>query len=239
MPEFTLHSPLSGESDATSLYEEDDKGVLDSKNEVQIEQNESSFESQYFRVDELWDDDVHAYKLIETVAPPGKAEHDEYIFYIRRSFDFDSKYIETVVDIKSKVLRNILQTVISSCKTVCLEEDAPKIDPDILFLYLEDIKKHYKKIKVKGRSNRKKTHEAAADGAMHLKCLIRYVEEDYKQVKEAVHPLIEAGNITFPLLWTLFRSEEIIYTSTYSALDEPRAFKVDNVTKESSLKQGT
>lgn len=54
-----------------------------------------------------------------------------------------------------------------------------------------------------------------------------------------MYPLIEAGNITFDLLWTLFRSDEIVYTSTYSVLDEPRAFKVDHVTKGSSCVKGT
>jgi len=54
-----------------------------------------------------------------------------------------------------------------------------------------------------------------------------------------LYPLIEAGNITFDLLWTLFRSDEIVYTSTYSVLDEPRAFKVDHVTKGSSCVKGT
>jgi hypothetical protein len=200
MPGFTLHSSSSGEPDATSLCEGDDEGVLDSKNEVQIDQKESPFKPQYFRVDELWDDKVHAYKLTETLAATGEAEHHGYIFNVRRSFDFVGEYVETVVDIKSKVLRNILQTVISSCKAICLQEETPKIDPDTFFLYLEDIKKHYKKIKVKSTSDRKKTYEAAADGAIHLKCLIRYVEEDYKQVKEVVYPLIEAGNIIFPLL---------------------------------------
>jgi hypothetical protein len=194
---------------------------------------------QYFRVDELWDDEVHAFKLTETVAATDEDKHGESIFQVRRRFDYDGKYTETVVDIKSKVLRNFLRTVMSSCKAVSLEEDTPTVDPDMFFLYLEDIKKHYKKMNGKSGSNRKPTHKAAAKGATHLKCLIGYVEQDYKRVDKALYPLIEAGNITFDLLWTLFRSDEIVYTSTYSVLDEPRAFKVDHVTKGSSRVKGT
>ena len=59
------------------------------------------------------------------------------------------------------------------------------------------------------------------------------------KIKKTLYPLLEAGKITFELLWTLFRSDTIIYTSTYSAPDEPRAFKVQYATKQSSFMKGT
>ena len=147
----------------------------------------SSSKPQYFRADELWDDEVHAYKLTETVAATDQDEYGECIFHVRRRFDYDGKYIETVVDIKSKVLRNILGAVMSSCNAISLEEDNPKINPDMFFLYLKDIKKHYQQIKVKNMSNKEKIHEATAKEAAHLKCLIRYVEQDYQRVKKALY----------------------------------------------------
>ena len=39
--------------------------------------------------------------------------------------------------------------------------------------------------------------------------------------------MLESKKITFDLLWAVFRSNEIIYTPTYSTDDEPRAFKLD------------
>lgn len=53
-----------------------------------------------------------------------------------------------------------------------------------------------------------------------------------------MYSLIEASNITFDLLWTLFQSDEILYTSTYTASEEPRAFQVDCAIKGSSATKG-
>ncbi len=85
-------------------------------------------------------------------------------------------------------------------KTICLQEEILKINLNIFFLYLEDIKKHYEKIKVKSTFNKKKIYEAIVDEAMHLKCLIKYVKKDYKQMKEIVYLLIKIDNIIFFLL---------------------------------------
>lgn len=142
------------------------------------------------------------------------------------------------MDIKSKILRNVLRTVLGSCKAVSLDKVNPAIDPNILFLYREELKKSYKEMKAKD-DLKKKNHKEVVKQAKHLKCLLQYVERDYKSVKKSLRQLIEACNITFNLLWTLFRSDEIIYTSTYNALDEPRAFKIDCVSKESSPIKGT
>ena len=69
--------------------------------------------------------------------------------------------------------------------------------------------------------------------------MLKYLDKDYASTKKTLYPLLEAGNITFDLIWTLFRSDSILYTSTYSAPDEPRAFKVEYATKESSFMRGT
>ena len=200
----------------------------------------ASSKPQYFRADELWDRQIHAYKLQETAAAADEDEYGEYIFHVRRRFDWEGKYADTVVDIKSKTLRNSLQTIMGNCKAVSLAEDTPCIDPNMLFLYLEDIRTHHKEVKAKSKSEKKKkARKAAGERVSQLKCLLKYLDKDYASTKKTLYPLLEAGNITFELLWTLFRSDTIIYTSTYSAPDEPRAFKVEYATKECSFMKGT
>ena len=121
-----------------------------------------------------------------------------------------------------------------------LAEEVPQIDPNMLFLYLEDIREYRKELRTKATSEKKKkARKVAAEQASHLKCLLKYIDKDYAATKKTLYPLLEAGNITFDLIWTLFRSDTIIYTSTYSAPDEPRAFKVEYATKESSFMKGT
>ena len=200
----------------------------------------TSTKPQYFRGDELWDREIHAYRLRETADMSEQDDFGEYIFHVRRRFDWEGKYVDTLIDIKSKALRLVLQDVMGACKAVSLAEDTPSIDPNMLFLYLEELRSHQKELKKKCKSaKKKKERKSAAQQAAQLKLLVKYVDKDYASTKKTLYPLLEAGNITFDLLWTLFRSDEIVYTSTYSAPDEPRAFKVDYATRESSLMKGT
>ena len=73
---------------------------------------------QYFRGDELWDREIHAYKLTATAEAVEDDEYGDYAFHVRRRFDWEGKYSDTVVDIKSKVLRSVLQHVMGNCKWV-------------------------------------------------------------------------------------------------------------------------
>jgi len=88
----------------------------------------------YKRVDQIWDTSIHNYKLQDTAEGAADAQYDEYLFHVRRTFDWEGKYKQTVVDIKSKLLRECLQDVMGNIKGVSLVEDKPKLDPNMLFL---------------------------------------------------------------------------------------------------------
>ena len=125
-------------------------------------------------------------------------------------------------------------------RLVSLAEETPCVDPDQLFLYLEDIRSYRKELKTKlNNEKKKKNKKTLKEQIGQLKCLLKYLDKDYAKTKKTLYPMLEAGNITFDLLWTLFRSETICYTATYTAHDEPRAFKVEYATKESSFVKGT
>ncbi|KAK3311025.1 uncharacterized protein B0T15DRAFT_489657 [Chaetomium strumarium] len=88
----------------------------------------------YKRVDQVWDDTIHNYKLQDTAEGIVDAQYDEFIFHVRRTFDWEGKYKATIVDIKSKLLRECLQDVMGAIKGVSLVDDTPKLDPNVLFL---------------------------------------------------------------------------------------------------------
>ncbi len=88
----------------------------------------------YKRVDQVWDDTIHNYKLQDTAERTVDAQYDEFIFHVRRTFDWEGKYKTTIVDIKSKLLRECLQDVIGDIKGISLVDDTPKLDPNMLFL---------------------------------------------------------------------------------------------------------
>ena len=54
---------------------------------------------------------IHNYKLTDTKEDQDAAVYDQYVFNVRRRFDWEGKYRSTVVDIKSKPLREALNTV--------------------------------------------------------------------------------------------------------------------------------
>ena len=188
----------------------------------------------FIRVDQLWDSSIHNYKLTETAEDADADEYDQYVFTVRRKFDWENKYTETVVDIKSKPLKEALTHVMGAVKGVSFAEETPCVDPNMLFLYLEEMRAHMKELKSQSKTEKKKkAKKAAAHKAATLKVLIKYLDKDYAETKKTLYPLLESNTITFDLLWALFKSNEIAYCPTYSNPDEPRAFKIEYATKVS------
>ncbi|KAK5109606.1 hypothetical protein LTR62_006843 [Meristemomyces frigidus] len=191
------------------------------------------------RVDQLFDSTLHDYTLVPS-AEEQDNEYAEHAFLIRRCFTWENKYTETVVDIKAKQLRTVLQAVMKDCKSVSLEAEEPTIDPNVLFLYLEEFRTHYKKtLKVDIKAEKKKKAVKKLETQRKLcKSLVKYIDEDYKDIKKTLYPLLEAGNITFDLMWALFKPNEIAVTSCYGSWDEARCFRVEYANKCCSMQRG-
>ncbi|KAI0016091.1 hypothetical protein F4780DRAFT_713665 [Xylariomycetidae sp. FL0641] len=231
-----------GDDDLLSDDELDDvggnsrsKGRKDSKSVVQ--------KNDYRRVDQVWDSQLHNYKLQDTAETAGDSQHSEYLFHVRRTFDWEGKFKSTIVDIKSKQLREALQDIIGNIKGVSLVDDVPKLDPNILFLYLEEMREHKKFLnelepEAETRKERKKIQKWIDEKRRHLKVLIKYLDKDYAQTKKSLYPMLENGLITFDLLWALWKPNTLAYTTTYGSPDEPRAFKVEIAEKHFSVFKG-
>lgn len=191
---------------------------------------------QFVRVDRLWDYDKHAYITRQTKADHESGEYDEYTFNVRRIFDWENRHQSTVVDIKSKPLKEALIKVMGDVKGITLAEETPSIDPNMIFLYLEELRFYMEELKGMTRTEqkkmrkgkaRKKAVKAITIKRKALKVLIKYLDKDYDETKKSLYPMLETGTITFDLLWALFKSNEIVYAPTYGADQVPRAFKVE------------
>ena len=192
----------------------------------------------YKRVDQLWDQTIHNFKLTETVKETGDAVWDQYIFTIRRRFDWEHKYLATIVDIKSAPLKECLQHVMSNVKGITLVEDTPHLDPNMLFLYLEEMREYAKTLDEEAEGKKRKEAKAITTKAKHLRLMVRYLDKDFSETKKNLYPLLENGLITFDLLWALYKPNSIAYSATYGDQEEPRAFKIDFATKESHFMRG-
>ncbi|KAN0096051.1 hypothetical protein V8E51_014856 [Hyaloscypha variabilis] len=196
---------------------------------------------EFKRVDQLWDSTIHNYKLTDTAEDEESSEYDQYLFNVRRTFDWEGKYKNTVVDIKSKLLKEALNEVMDGVKGVSLVEETPCIDPNLLFLYLEDLRKLCKELKNKKittKKGKKKAKKRQETKRKHLKVLLKYLDKDYSATKKTLYPMLESGLITFDLLWALYKPNTLAYTTTYGSADEPRAFKIELAEKEFSFMKG-
>jgi hypothetical protein len=147
----------------------------------------------------------------------------------------------TVVDIKSKLLKEALNEVMDGVKGVSLVEETPCVDPNLLFLYLEDLRKLCKELKnkkVTTKKGKKKAKKRQDTKRKHLKVLLKYLDKDYSATKKTLYPMLESGLITFDLLWALYKPNTLAYTTTYGSVDEPRAFKIELAEKEFSFMKG-
>ncbi|KAK7748646.1 hypothetical protein SLS53_000667 [Cytospora paraplurivora] len=197
------------------------------------------------RVDQVWDNAIHNFKLQDTAESATDQQYNGFCFHVRRTFDWEGKYKVTVVDIKSKILRECLQDVVGNIKGVSLVDETPKLDPNVLFLYLEDLRKHSKHLKKQiasppgpDKAARKKEAKRLEEMRQHLKVLTKYVDKDYEHVKKSLYPMLEHGLITFDLLWALWKPGTLAYTSTYGSHDEPRVFKIDTAEKHHHISKG-
>jgi hypothetical protein len=193
---------------------------------------------EFKRVDQVFDMKIRDWKLVESNAD----QKDEFdcVFTVRRRLNWEGKYQETQLDIKSKLLRNALQEVLKDCKSISLVEDIPQIDPHTLFHYYDELKVYIKKtLKPKLRKARKsKEQKRLKQQIAQCKLLLSYIDEDYTATRKALRPMLKAGTITYDLVWALFKPNTIAFTPTYHNKDDPRCFKVDTAYEYESWMTG-
>jgi hypothetical protein len=183
---------------------------------------------EFKRVDQVYDMKIHDWKLVES----NNDTKDEFdcLFTVRRRLNWEGKYQETQVDIKSKVLRNCLQEIFKDCKNISLVEDIPQLDPHTLFHYYDEIKTYVKKeLKTKLKRARKSKEKKLRTAQLaQCKLLLKYLDEDFTSVRKALKPMLKAGTITYDLVWALFKPNTIAFAPTYGNKDDPRCFRVEN-----------
>ncbi|OAA70388.1 ATPase, AAA-type, core [Cordyceps fumosorosea ARSEF 2679] len=196
------------------------------------------------RVDFVWDSSALCFKIRDTTDTQSQDdEDDDNIFLVRRTFDTQGRYRQTFVDIRSKLLRECLKDTIGEVKGVTFVEETPKLDPDFLFLYMDDLLAHYKHLKTvkpTGDSKKEKANNAKKIGLKiaHLKLLLKYLRKDYAEIKRQVDSLLRNGLITFELLWALWKPKSLVYTTTFGNDDEPRVFRVESVERHVNMQKG-
>lgn len=208
----------------------------------QIKPN-SSKKPSFKRVDWVWDAKLFAFKLRDSAKATKDEKYEGYVFHVKRSFDHQGKYRYTTVEIKSPILRECLKEAIGESRCLNLVEQVPRLNPDSLFLYYGDLLRHYKKLKKtkalgKTKADRKKLQKEQDIKAQQLKVLLKYLQEDYAEVREQLEPMLRDGIITYDLLWALWKPNTLAFMNAYGDESNPRVFKVDIATRHVSMATG-
>ncbi|KAH6666386.1 P-loop containing nucleoside triphosphate hydrolase protein [Halenospora varia] len=187
-------------------------------------------ELEYKTVDEVWDEKAHKYTIVKSLAPMGKIkDQDRYLFVVRhRSLDKETKDRTTYVDIKSKCLRDILRVVLQDVRGISLKEDKLSVEQNLLYTFLPELQLCHSLNDVCPADDTYKDH---------LELLIDCTTETYSDATQHLASLLQSGLITYNLLWALFKSNALVYT-TCSGTHKPRCVRY-NFGEEKSSKSGT
>ncbi|KAL4950835.1 P-loop containing nucleoside triphosphate hydrolase protein [Aspergillus filifer] len=168
---------------------------------------------EYKVVLEIWDKKTSQYKIVDSPETVEEIDYvDEHVFLVRNHVDIRSK-TTTFIDVKSKVLRDALRVDLQNVRVVSLLEDKPSIEQNILFHFLPEFHDHIQKLQDdKSRDPRE---------AQHLTLLTDYLNNAYASTSQRIASLLPHRQITYDLLWTLFKPGELVY-STCLGTGKPR-----------------
>lgn len=210
----------------------------------------------------VFDKELHDWAIQDTV-PHSKADmYSSYVFTVRRVFDYEGKYQETIIDIKSPLLKDALLDIMGDVRGVSLVEDVPEMDPNMLFNYREELAAWAeraanpdasKEVKEEGAKKTRKrkpkidpatgapavplTEEEVKQQISHVKLVLEYLDTDFESTKATLFPLLENKSITFDLMWALLKPNTVMYT-TCAGSNEPRAFRLDYAQQNCSFMRG-
>ncbi|KAI5840555.1 hypothetical protein DFP73DRAFT_482409 [Morchella snyderi] len=188
---------------------------------------------EFKRLDEVYNKAIHDFYLAESSTSPSAKDDkwEEYIFVVRRRFDYQNKFLKSYVDIKSVDLRDVLREVLKDVSGIGLREDKPTIEPSLLFNYLPQLEAEL--IKERNRTEKEQNKTLI----QHLTILTKYIESDYAPIVKRLYPLLQHQEITFDLLWALFLPNTLVHT-TCAGSNESRCLKLDWGEQKESLERG-
>ncbi|KAL8626238.1 hypothetical protein Q9189_008078 [Teloschistes chrysophthalmus] len=155
---------------------------------------------EYKLVDEAWDDGTSKYKIVDSAALPEEVtDLDEYMFDVRARTD---------------VLRIVLRDV----HGLSLGEDKITLERNLLYHYITELEAHRTELEDDTDSDVK---------LKHLDLLVEYIRAAYISTSSRLASLLGNCEITYDLLWALFKPNMEIYTTVLDA-EKPACCRYDS-----------
>ncbi|TFK72379.1 P-loop containing nucleoside triphosphate hydrolase protein [Pluteus cervinus] len=156
------------------------------------------------RYDYYFNTRTNVYALRRTAKPQKpKASHKKCSLIVRRRFDDRGRYMNTVVDIKSPQLCDVLLEINEDVEGLDLDRHEPTAEPELFFHSYLDLK---------ARLDAEQTKDLRDDALiLDIAAAIQFTEEDQGENIRNFVRLTAQKEITYDLLWALFKPNCIIY----------------------------
>ncbi|GBF63954.1 hypothetical protein TMEN_6622 [Trichophyton mentagrophytes] len=172
---------------------------------------------EYKTVNDIWNKKQGAYEVTEglEISTDSCDKYEEYLFIVRRRHNRITGEIKTYLDFKSSELVGILRRVLHNVLAANLREDKPTVPADILFHFLPEFEDQYKAL---GDESTAREHHGV---------LVDFLKQHFSPLKDRLNPLLDHQEITFELLWALFKPNEPIFMVDQCS-GQPRCFIYDS-----------
>lgn len=179
--------------------------------------DESAPSDRLLRVDQIWSKKDRQWHFVKTAKV--KSQQDrfrKYTLVVRRVISIKGVVRDVEVDIKSPKLAAMLLDVFKDIEGMELTKNPPKIDRESLFHAYEPFCQRLQDEEAKDVPDK--------DFIQDLKTAQQFVEEEFGGTFLDLRSLLAHGEITYQLLWALFRPKDVIFTKE-NALRQPQAMQ--------------
>ncbi|KAF8246165.1 P-loop containing nucleoside triphosphate hydrolase protein [Wilcoxina mikolae CBS 423.85] len=166
----------------------------------------SDYKIEIKHLEQRFDDDQY-YTIGEPVSggPPPKDRDDkwrEWALCVIRNFDHQDNHTSTTLQIKSPQIKELLKNVIGDkYPGVSFSTENIQLDYPLKSLW------HYRS------QLREEAERLQGLEKEHAEFFVRFLDEEFEETDREVENLTEQGLITYPLLWTIFKPAEVVYTA--------------------------
>lgn len=176
-------------------------------------------------VNEVWDSKAYKYTVVESPKPTEIDDLDQYIFVVRGRVDKKSEKTTYYIDVKSHILRDALKKVLYNVPGISLKEVNLSIERNILYNFLPEIEscRNWSNI---GPDNQ--------PGNEHLRLLVDHIKSSYADVTQRLDALLSSKEITFDLLWAMFKANTLVYT-TCQGTKKPRCIRYESGQEKTTI----
>ncbi|KAG8530800.1 uncharacterized protein KY384_004157 [Bacidia gigantensis] len=175
-------------------------------------------EQRLLRVDQIKDRQTHFVKTAKAKVKPSKFGKTALV--VRRIISKQGMVAGTEIDIKSDHLTSIFRELFADIEGLRLNKTPPVADPELFFYAAQELN-----LRKAAEKERPEPDQSLIDD---IGTALRFVEEDFGERTESLDSLLAQGEITFDLLWAIFRPKEFVLAPKHGLMNQTQALRLIN-----------